>query len=201
MSNILKYDNISSGDDVLASPVSNNFTRIAAAVNSSALNSDNYGQSSILSQHISTGAILSQHLGNNAVLSQHISASAVRQDEMNYASSDSGARVVQIGEVASKLPSGGVMFARMLEVISQSDTNTVPFTHVFSKAQDGNPNFTNTPIMAGTPIMQYANSTDIGPVAVIISAINSASAVMIYSWSVTQDNTGFLVHFGVIGPI
>ena len=201
MSNILKYDNISDGDAVLASPVSNNFTRIAAAVNSSALNSDNYGQSSILSQHISTGAILSQHLGNNAVLSQHISAAAIRQTEMNYISSDSGARVVQIGEVASKMPAGGVMYARLIEVISQSDTKTVAFTHVFSKAEEGDPNFTANPILAGTPLMQYANSTDQGPSAAVISALNSNSVVMIYSWSATQDNAAFLVHVGVIGPV
>ena len=93
------------------------------------------------------------------------------------------------------------MFARMTQSLSQSNTLTVPATHIFSNAIDGNPVFTATPVMAGVPMMEYANSTDQGPAAVIISALNSASVVMIYSWSATQDNSSFVVHLGVEGAI
>ncbi len=221
MANISAYDAISSGDAVLASVVSGNFTKIAAAVNSNALNSQNYGQSSILSQHISTEAIQSQHISNSAVVSQHIANNAVqsqhisnsvvqsnhievgaiRQNHMIYASNDSGVRIVQIGDVASNMPAGGVRFARISVTVTQSDTVKVTVTYVYSNvAVDGDPAFTNDPIIAGNPIFQFGATSDEGPYRHAISAINSVSAVIVHEFSGSQAATG-TVNFGVLGPV
>ncbi len=221
MANISAYGAISSGNAVLASVVSDNFTKIAAAVNSNALNSQNYGQSAILSQHISTAAIQSQHIsnsavvsahiGNNAIQSQHISNSvvqsnhievgAIRQNHMIYKSSDSGVRIVQIGDVASNMPAGGVRFSRITAAISQSDTVKVPVTYVYSNvAVDGDPGFTADPILAGNPIFQFGATSDEGPYRHAISAIDSISVVIVHEFSGSQVATG-TVNFGVLGPI
>ncbi len=200
MANISAIQNINSGDAVLASVVSNNFSQVLVAVNSNALNSDNYGQSSILSQHVSTGAILSQHISNSQVNEAKISDSAVVHAKMNFASTDSGVRVVQIGDEASDMPAGGVIGGRLTQTLVLSTDANYSVTHTFADCADGDPAFTAAPVLCGVPIWQFGATSDFGPRRTMISAIDANSVVMIYGFTATQDGVSATVHLGVEGP-
>ena len=128
MANISDIVNINSGDAVLASVVSGNFSEILVAVNSNALDSDNYGQSSVLSQHISTNAILSQHISNSQIVSGKISDNAVVHDKLNFASASDGVRVLQIGAASSDLPANGVAACRLSNTQSLDSTSQLTVT-------------------------------------------------------------------------
>jgi len=107
MANITGYVGINDGDAVLATVVSNNFDKIVEALNSNALNSENYGISAVKSQNIDSNAILSQHISNSQIASQHISSNAVRHANVEFATASDGLRVVQVGNSASNLPVNG----------------------------------------------------------------------------------------------
>lgn len=190
MANIGAYNGISSGDAPLATVVSGNFDKISAAINNNAINSDNYGVSSILSQHISTNAILSQHISNNAIVAAKITDNAIVHSKIQFGSANNGARVLQVGAASSDMPANGVIFARMSQTMSLDSVSTGVQTFVFSDATplDGAAGFTADPQL-GQPMFQVAASTDSAPVACNLTALNSASAVFSYVWSVTQDIT------------
>ena len=189
MANIASFDAIKSGDAVLASVVSNNFTKIAAAVNSNALDSNNYGISSILSQHISTGQIVSQHILAGGVGSANLGQKAVVHDKMNFASSDGGVRVLQIGDAASNMPANGVIAGRYSQTLAITHTDgTAEQTFAFTNAIDGSPGFTGTP-QVGNPAFLVPAATDSAPVAYNLTALNSNSAVFQYVFSATQNIT------------
>lgn len=200
MANISQFAAISAGDAVLASVVSGNFTKIEAAVNSNALNGDNYGQSSILSQHISTSAVFSQHLGNSAVFSQHLNTGAVLEANMNYASSDGGAQVVRIGDVASNMPANGVALARITQTHHVNSVSTAVMTFNFSGAVDGDPGFTAAPIPAGNPVFIAATTFSAPSTGFWITNIDSVSAVFSGVFPATQDES-VTVHVGFMGDV
>ena len=197
MATISDMSAINADDNVNADVVSNNFSQIEVAINSNALDSTNYGLSAILASHIATKAILSQHLSDSAVAANKINTLAIVHGKVNYASSDNGVRVLQVGSISSNMPANGVFGARVSETIAIT-TDDQPFTHHFSKSPEGDPGFTATPIINGTPLVQFSNSTDIAPTSVIISAMDSKSCKALYNFSATQNATA-TVHFGVWG--
>lgn len=202
MPNIVYGNMIVAGDAVLASVVSDNLTAITAVVNASNLDSVNYGVSSVQSSNITTNAILSQHISNSQVVSAKISNSQIVQAKMNYQSSDAGARVLQIGDVASNLPANGLQMIRMSGTLTMvSNTANVKATHVFTDALDGDPAFTATPVLAGEPVVQ--GSTDfVGPDGVFVNTLNSLSAIVTYNFSASQGQAEtFTYNFAVIGPV
>jgi hypothetical protein len=130
-------------------------------------------------------------------VSAKISDSQIVHAKMNFQSSDSGVRVIQIGDVASNLPSNGVMAIRISEALNIA-ANKLTATHYFSDAIDGNPAFTTTPVLCAEPIVQVAASSDIGPDNVRILGLNSVSALLGYEYSAAVTQT-FTAMFGVIG--
>lgn len=187
MANIASFDAINAGDAVLASVVSNNFAKIAAAVNSNALDSNNYGISSILSQHISTGQIVSQHIFDGAVGSANLEEEAVVHAKVNFASSDGGVRILQIGDAASNMPANGVIAGRYSQTLAIAGS-TAAETFVFINALDGDPGFTGPP-QVGNPMFIVLSATDSSPVAYNLSAINSLQAEFQYVFSAAQTIT------------
>jgi hypothetical protein len=219
MGNIDAYNAISSGDAVLATVVSGNFSKIEAAINSNALNSENYGQSSILSDHISTNQILSQHLADGAVVSAKISdnavvsakisdsavvkgkigANAITQGHMLFNTTDDGVRAVQIGAAASDLPAGGVHNARLTKEVEQS-ASIMSVTFNFSDAIDGNPAFTAIPIVCGNPVAVVSASTVIPPEKYQLINTASESMEIMMRWAASADAT-MTFHVAVQGPV
>ncbi len=189
---------INSGDAVLASVISNNFSQILVAVNSSALDSDNYGLSAIQSAHISTNAILSQHISNSQIVSAKISNNAVVHDKVNFASSDNGVRVLQIGAASSDMPAGGVIAARLTQTISMNSVSTATARFNWSDALDGDPGFTADPQVAN-PAYKVSVSSHSAPVAIQMTAVDSVSADFRFVYSATLIHTA-TVHVIAEGP-
>jgi hypothetical protein len=198
MANIAAYNAISSGDDVLASVVSDNFDKISAAINSNALDSDNYGLSSILSQHISTGAILSQHFSNSAIVSQKIATSAVVNTHMNYASASGGVRAVQ---VPSAPPALGVIAARVSQTMTLTASASATTAAIqFSDCPDGSPAFTATP-QVGIPAI-IATGSDVQTPHIQLTGLDSDGAQFLFVWSATTNvNLAYTLHVGAMGPL
>lgn len=201
MANIANFDGIASGDAPLASVVSNNFTKIAAAINSNALNSDNYGISSIKSQHISTAQILSQHLANEAVVADNLSAGAVVHAKVNFASSDDGVRALQIGSVSSDMPVHGVIAGRYTQTVAIASTAvTLAQTIAWTDAIDGNPGFTGNP-QFGNPMFQVSATDLSAPVAYNVTSLNSVNAIFAYAFSASAGTAHTAtVNLVAVGP-
>lgn len=197
MANISAISAINTGDAVLASVVSNNFSQVLVAVNSSALNSQNYGISSIRSSNLSTDAVLSQHISNSQVVSQKISDNAVVHAKIDFASSDNGARILQIGAASSDMPLNGVIGARITQTLAIA-ASTATQRIQWSDAIDGNPGFTGNP-QVGTPQFVVAASTDSAPVAIQMTALDSVSADFRYVFSAGLTHTA-TVHVCAEGP-
>lgn len=197
MPNIVYPNSIVAGDAVLATVVSNNLTAITAVVNASNLDSVNYGVSSVQSSNITTNAILSQHISNSQVVSAKISNSQIVHAKMNYQSTDSGARIIQVGEAASDLPANGVIMARITGTASiTSGVAILSFTHQFSDALDGGNPFTDTPVMLGAPAYQ---GTAAGPRVAAVTNMNSASAAIEWLWSGNPGEHTFTWHMALMG--
>ncbi len=200
MANIQNFNVISSGDSVLATVVSKNFSYIEQVLNSNGLDSDNYGVSTVLSQHVRTNAILSQHISDNAVVAAKITAGAIIHSKLNLSSVSDGVRVLQVGAAASDMPAGGVMHARMTQTFATgASTGTQGFT--FSDAIDGDPVFTADP-QPGYPMFEVGASTDSGPIAMNLTGLNSLTAGFSYVWSAADAAAPTAtVHLVVAGPI
>lgn len=197
MTNIGSFDPIAAGTATsnlcLATVVSDNFTKIAAAI--TALDSDNYAPSSVLSQHVSTNAILSQHISTSQVVSAKISAGAIVEPKVDYSSADAGVMAVRYGDASGNAPANGIMAGRYSNVITvASDVaswHTESLKVSFSQAIDGNPGYTAVPIM-GEPI--FIINTDIytssrivggnhaGPQQADITALDSVSVVFVFRY-------------------
>ena len=195
MANISNIQNIVSGDAVLASVVSNNFSQIVVAVNSNALNSQNYGVSSIKSQNIGTGAILSQHIGQLQVGSAKIADGGVVHSKLNFKSSDGGVRLIQVGAAASNMPANGVEFVRVSKTYNLS-ANPVTVILEFSNGMEGAAGFTASPTVLGEPLWRLTGGG--GPIWTIMSAIDSVSCHFRASFAATQAITA-TVYLGAIG--
>jgi hypothetical protein len=196
MSNIAQYDVVSSGDAVLASVISGDFTKISAAINNNNVNSQNYSQSSILSQHINTSQVQSQHLTDGAVVSQKIADSAVVHAKVEFRTASNGVRVAQIGSV----PEGasGVQIARLTKEVSQT-ASIMSVTFDFSAALDGNPEFTAMPNVCGNPIGIVSDSSIDVPAKYMLVNTATSSMEIIMLWDAASTAT-MTFHVGVQGP-
>jgi len=202
MANIISISAINSDDAVLAEPVSNNFSRILDAINSNALDGNNYGESTIKSQHISTNAILSVHLTDGAVVSQKLATEAVIQAHLNFASTDAGVQLVRIGAAASNMPAAGVEMARITGTVSLTDTTVaVTFSAPWANAIEGDPAFTAPPEPMGAPGWVVSNTTASSPLMVWVTAITDSGFTASAEWSVSHGASAQLTyHMGVMGP-
>jgi hypothetical protein len=183
------FNAITSGANFIAASVSVNFTNVSAIINNHGLDSDNYGASAILSQHVGPGAIISAHISNSQVVSQKISSSQLRHQHMNYQSSDGGVRLLRLGALAN-----GQMIARISTALTQLSQT---FAVAWSDAVDGNPGFTTTPVLLYTPAIQAANSVSFYT-ATNCYSINSSGATFAVSQTAagTQSATVHLLAMG-----
>ena len=197
MANIESFNVINAGDFVFASVVSENFTRIAAAINSNNLNSENYGVSSVRSQNIQTAAIGVGHIQQNAVVAFHISAGAVLHEKVQFASNADGVRILQIGAASSDMPANGVIGGRYTNTLAVA-ASTASHNIAFSDALDGAPGFTGDP-QFGVVGFQVAAASDEAPFSNVFTALDSVSVDISYQWTagVTQTMT---VHAFAEGP-
>jgi hypothetical protein len=169
MANINKMSQIKSGDAVLQEVFSNNFSRIEIAINSNAVDGNNYSDSSIESGKIATGNILSQHLSNSGLASADISAGAVVNAKVNYATASNGILAMRVD---SQLPA----IARITGTAALT-TTSAQITVNWSSAIDGDPVFVAAPEI-GTPLFSFSDSASNGLERVRITAIDSDSAQM-----------------------
>jgi hypothetical protein len=180
MALINKMSQIKSGDAVLQEVFSNNFSRIEIAVNSSAIDGNNYSDSSIQSGKIATGNILSQHLSNSGLASADISTAAVVNAKVNYASASNG---IQALRVDSQYP----FMARVTGTLNAT-TSSANLTVQWSSAIDGDPGFSESPIVA-TPGILLSDSA-------LTAALDRVQFFNIASDSMEMR----LRMYGVIGP-
>lgn len=179
-----RYDRISaikSGDAVLQTVISNNFLRAETVLNN--LDSANYGGSSIQSAKISNNAIMSQHISNSSLGSAQLSDGVVRQTNIKYKRTDEGVRVVFVGTSPPAAMVGVCRFSHTLAVAGSAAT----YNYAYTDALEGNPGFTDTPVM-GTPgvLVGTANSS---PQEVRVTAIDSASADVSFQWAAAATHT------------
>lgn len=169
-----------------------NFNAVTDQVNRN-LDSINYGVSSFQSSNIGKNAILSQHITNNAILSDKIGDGAVVGNHMNFQSTASGVRAVQIGRAGVKLaryevsvtmsedPAGVAGYYPFLISFSASRTATFTasnFGMSYTVAPiDGNPAFTATPVVIRAAESHGAAAMAIGHYQ-RISALDSKSVVI-----------------------
>ena len=198
MGNIVNMSAINSGDAVLAEPVSNNFSQIVAAINSNALDGNNYGESTIKSQHISTNAILAAHLTAGAVVSQKIATEAVIHPHINYKSSDNGVRFVRIGASASDMPASGVEMARVTGTLAVA-ASTATFSVAWSSAMEGDPAFTAPPEPMGMPGWKVSDTDHHAPRMLWVTAITDTGVTVSADWSAALTAT-LTYHMMAVGP-
>ena len=184
----------------VATAISTNFNNVSATA--ATFDSINYSGSAIVSSNISSAAILSQHIGNDAVLSNHISAGAVVNTHLNFASSDSGVRVVQCG---SSTPAGGVHIARYTKEWELTLAGTGPFSATlaasFSDAVEGDPKFTANPVFLAQPLMALGLAATHAPLYIALTALNSVSCAFVASWQPQGVTATYTFHFHVAGAI
>ena len=224
MSNISSMSNIESGTQdsnrCYASVVSNNFSQIETAINSNALNSDNYGESQVRSNHISESQLQSYHISDGAVVREKLQASvAIQESHINWASSANGVKLLRI---STNIPAGGIEVARYSTTGVQSSGSSgtirsMTWQLAFSDAIDGAPSFSEAPTFIAQPIIQYASSdisTDIRLGAkkangggsylpyVGVNLLGSDSCVVEFRFSAgnySQDSHNVSVYAAVIG--
>lgn len=198
MVNIASISAIQSGDGIFADVVTNNFSQVQIALNSSAVNSENYGNSSIQSNKISTSQILSQHLSNSQVVSGKFTDAAIVQTHMDYAQIDGGVKVLQWGSVSSDMPAEGVADAFLSQTLALDSVNTHVITHAWSDSLWGDPGYTGSPYVR-QPVFQLAAASDSSPLNCNMTALDSVSAVIKYYYSATQDVTQTVL-LRAVGP-
>lgn len=224
MANISGYSAIANGtadsNRPYASVMSNNFSQIAVAINSNALNSANYSTSALLSSHIQTSQIQSYHIAQNQVLGAHLSGGVIVESNMNYKSASDGVRVIRYGGVSSNCPAYGVQIARYVipatyatdgDVMAASDD---PLRHQLSMAfTDGYadvPSFTAAPYFLGEPVIVFGTAAQAdsaifgtnyaGPSKVFVKGLDSESCLIEFAYAVSNDNTYQCnVYFAVMG--
>jgi hypothetical protein len=149
MTNITKTDAITVGETCYASVISDKFSDIQGVL-SGKLDSENYKDANVLSQHISSDAVRSQHISDSQVVG--FSLHAVQEKHMDYASSNTGARVLRYGVASTDggMRPGGVAAARMTQTFGVPSNTSQPnatfsFTAKFSNAIEGEPSFFANP--------------------------------------------------------
>lgn len=159
-----------------------NFNMLVGALNSGAMNSVNYSNSAFLSNHVSASQIVSQHISGSQVVQAHLSSEAIRNDHMLYQSSDNGVRMFRVGQTN---PPDNLMGAKINQSFVSTilgGTLTLSQRILFSNADEGDPGFTDTPILAGRPMFQSLSSGHRGAEYVLLTAINSTAADFIYGF-------------------
>jgi hypothetical protein len=225
MANISGYIEIANGtassNRCYASVVSNNFSQIAVAVNSNALNSENYSRSALYGSHVADSQIQSYHLAQNQIPAHMISVGAIVESHMNYASSASGVRVLRVGGVASKMPASGAQIARYVipHTYTSYDSNVMAaatdpvrnqITVVFSEAYGGIPAFSSAPYFLAEPVVSFTtnvtsdtalfNADNCGVCQVLIKNLGAVSCEMEFVYRLSNTNTHAAnVVFAVIG--
>lgn len=200
MGNIRNLSAISSSDAVFASPMTNNFSQAVVAINSSALNSDNYAQTSIKSQHVQPNAILSQHISAGAVPIAKFSSNCIVHDNFGYIRANSGVDFIHMGNAASNMPANGMRLGHYSFTAENTSNVSVLFTVTWSDALHGNPAFTTTPYFLGQPTFQVHSTSGTAPVACYAHNIGSASVGMGAILLVTTPQS-FTVFMDVAGPV
>jgi hypothetical protein len=191
MANVPSLNAISSGTPAVASAVSDNFDKISQAINSGALNSENYGADSILSQHIA----------NDAVVAAKVRASQMRHNHLDFVISNGGVRVPQIGNSDNNLPANGVVIGRYTATLFVGSGAVSASRYVsWGNAIDGDPGFTETPVMCGAPVIYATHASAQVPTGVMINTIDSEVVGFKFVWSASQgaDYTA-TVHFEAKG--
>jgi len=197
--NIRNMSAISSGDAVLAAPMTNNFSQVVLALNSSAMNSDNYGQSSIKSQNVQSNAILAQHLSAHGFPVQKFSSACLVHDNFNFNRTDKGVQLAIAGMVASLMPANGVRLGVYTWTQAQIATGEFSITVNWSNAIHGNPSFTTTPYFVGQPVFQAHSTSGTGPKG--IGYINPKSNSCILACYAQASSQTYTVTFMAIGAV
>lgn len=187
MGNIRHLSAVRSGDSPLADVMSNNFNQAVIAINSNALDSNNYGLSNIASNHIANVAIRNAHLVQSAIGSQHIADNAVINADVKYEQENAGVKILRIGDVASNMPANGVGMVRISHTFSQDSFNSYVATISWNEAQDGFNSFTATPLIAGEPVFNITDSSDYGAYHCNLIGLDSVSCQIMMSWTQTED--------------
>lgn len=102
---------INQGDLCQASVVENNFTAIEDLL-SGKLDSANYAESSVYSQHISANAIVNAKISDSQVQGQHIATRQIVEPKVEFASGG-GLRCIRIGAASNSMPANGVQIIRV----------------------------------------------------------------------------------------
>lgn len=170
-----------------------NFDKLIAAVNSHALNSDNYGTgaSGFARSHISGEQIGSALINDDAVVKGKFWSGAVREIHMNYTASDNGVRCIMVGRGSSattpSLPQNGVRMGVFSKAVTFVHSNTTSgganSTNHYSVSAHidfnsdtayGSAAFTATPVLAAKPLISHGHSNIWGPRGICVSNLNSA---------------------------
>jgi hypothetical protein len=170
-----------------------NFNAVTDQVNNSNLNSINYSVSGFQSSNIAQNAILSQHLSNNAVVSAKISDSSIFQNHMVFNTASDGVRVLQCGKA-------GLKCARITvtdEIIGTGGTGSQEIVVSYSDAVDGDPGFTEPPVVLGPPTANAGSANR--PRYWKITSINSVQVNFIYHWPVHSGTNTYTFHVQVQG--
>lgn len=224
MANISGYMPIANGtadsNRVYASVVSNNFAQIESAINSNALNSQNYSSSGLYGSHIQSSQVQSLHFGNGAVYSSHLPTSVIVESHMNYKSSDNGVRVARVGGVASNMPAYGVQAARYLVAATyasdaalqaaSSDAVRHEVSVAFTNAFADSPAFTAAPYFLGEPIVSFGTAAQAdtaifgtnyaGPSKALVKGLASDSCKIEFVYEVSNTETyECAVYFALLG--
>jgi len=142
MSNVPALIPILSNQDIIASEVSSNFDVIVAAINSQAVNSDNYG----------VGSILATHLASGCVITAKILDAQVTEAKLLHTQASSGVKALRLGP-----DSGGGEGVRQAVVTHSfsvtANSQTITFGGTWGNAQRGDPAFQATPEPTGVAIV------------------------------------------------
>jgi hypothetical protein len=180
--------------------MTNNFSQVMLAINSSALNSENYGQSSIKSQNVQANAVLAQHLSAAGFPNAKFSSRVLVADNFNYRSAAGGVDFIRIGLVASKMPANGVRLGVYSFTMPNTATNSAYVsTRVYwSNAIHGNPSFSTTPIAFGVPAFVVHSTSGSSPLGVHVYSMGSQSCIIMARLTDATPQT-FTVNFMVAG--
>lgn len=145
----------------LASVVSANFSKFIPAINSNALNSQNYGISQVRSEHILTSEFKSTHLSNSQVYSVHFSNVTFRESHVNYASSATGARFLRIGPTNASVPASGIVIQHYSTATTMTTGTNVTISWPITLTKPGGTEyaFGGVPWPVGTPYGQVSETT------------------------------------------
>jgi hypothetical protein len=142
MSNVPSLIAILSNQDIIASELSSNFDVITQAMNSNALNSDNYGLASINSSH----------LADDCVITGKIKDAQVSEAKLLHTQASSGVKVLRLGPNSM----GGEGHRQALVINSFSITGNgqvSTITGLWGAAQDGDPAFQAQPRPSGVEVI------------------------------------------------